>query len=254
MKPTSVLVACLLASVALGGCSRERSANVDSQPTPITAGTVARGMQIGSMGNVDVSGDKAVLVVAGNERVKRPIVHLHGMCGAAKDDLDAFGAAVAKEHGTIIAVTGDVPCNDQPGLFQWSQDAEKLDARISAAIDAVNAARSLSLDKSDVVVIGESMGAARAESLAAKKPERYGRLVLVGSPQSPSPQNLGKVKAVANVAAEKEPQGTMKNGAKALAAAGLASQFWELPGATHGEYGPDGGRVMAEAVAFVAAK
>lgn len=206
------------------------------------------------MGNVDVSGDKAVLVVAGNERVKRPIIHLHGMCGAAKDDLDAFGAAVAKEHGTIIAVTGDVPCNDQPGLFQWSSDIDKIDARIVAAIDAVNAARSLSLAKTDVLLIGESMGAARAESLAAKNPDRYGRLVLVGSPQTPSPQNLGKVKAVANVAAEKEPQAAMKNGAKTLASTGTPSQFFELTGATHGEYGPDGGRIMSEAVAFVAAK
>lgn len=251
MKPTSVLVACILASLALAGCEREHVARADAETK---SAAVPRAMQAGSMANVDVSGDKAVLVVAGNERVKRPIIHLHGMCGAPKDDLDQFGAAVAKEHGTIIAVTGDVPCNDQPGLFQWSGDTDKIDARISAAIDAVNAARSLSLAKNEVLVIGESMGAARAESLAAKKPERYSRLVLVGSPQTASPQNLGKVKAVANVAAEKEPQAMMKNGTKALAAAGLASQFWELPGATHGEYGPDGGRVMSEAVAFVAAK
>ena len=55
---------------------------------------------------------------------------------------------------------------------------------------------------SEIVLIGESMGAARAESLAARAPLRYGRLVLVGSPQIPSPKNLPKVRAVAALAAE----------------------------------------------------
>ena len=41
-----------------------------------------------------------------------------------------------------------------------------------------------------LVLIGESMGAARAEALAARFPERYTRLVLVGSPETPSPDDL----------------------------------------------------------------
>ncbi|MBS2015874.1 MAG: hypothetical protein JST00_23505 [Deltaproteobacteria bacterium] len=178
------------------------------------------------------------------------------LVGCSKDraaHLEAWGAAVAQEHGTGIAVTGDVPCDDPPGLFQWSQDPEKLDARIVAAIDAVDSARSLGLDKSEIVLVGESMGAARAELLAARKPERYARLVLVGAPETPSPKSLAGVRAVASLAGEKEPQAAMKNGATALAAAGKRAQFWELPGAAHGEYGRDGARIMREAVTFVAA-
>lgn len=246
MKSSSLLTAILVATLALGGCAKVPKAHADADAKPRAP--------VGEMSSVDVANDKDVLVVSGNPSVKRPIVHLHGMCGSPKADLDAWGAAVAAQHGTIIAVTGDVPCPGQQGAFQWSSDAAKIDARITAAIDAVNAARSLELDKSEVLLVGESMGAARAELLATKNSERYARLVLVGSPQTPSPQNLAGVRAVANLAGEKEGQAAMKNGARALSAAGKASQFWELPGAVHGEYGPDGARIMTEAVAFVATR
>lgn len=235
-------------ALALAGCSKVQKARADADAVAKPRAAV------GERATVDVPNDKDVLVVIGKPDVKRPIVHLHGMCGSPKSDLDAWGSTVAKDHGTIIAVTGDVPCPGQPGLFQWSSDADELDARISAAIDAVNAARSLDLDKNEVLLVGESMGASRAELLATKKPERYPRLVLVGSPQTPSPQNLAGVRAVANLAGEKEGQAAMKNGARALSAAGKASQFWELPGAVHGEYGPEGARIMSEAVAFVATR
>ena len=43
----------------------------------------------------------------------------------------------------------------------------------------------------------------------------------------------------------------MRQGEAALTEAGLNVRFWELPEATHGTYGPDGARLMREAVAFV---
>jgi hypothetical protein len=43
-------------------------------------------------------------------------------------------------------------------------------------------------------------------------------------------------------------------GTRALEEAGMATRFWELPGATHGQYGPEGERIMREAVAFVIAR
>jgi hypothetical protein len=78
--------------------------------------------------------------------------------------------------------------------------------------------------------------------------------VLVGSPQLPSPENLRGAKAVANLAGEKEAQTNMREGARVLAGAGMSSRFFELPGAVHGHYGPEGERVMREAIAFVAAR
>jgi pimeloyl-ACP methyl ester carboxylesterase len=200
--------------------------------------------------NVEVPSDHAVRVVEGRPDDRRVLVYLHGMCADPKEDLDAWGI-VAKEHGTIIALTGDVPCPEKPGRRKWSDDIATIDARITSAIDSASARRPEKLDASDVVVIGESMGAARAESLATKFPARYPRLVLVGSPQKPNAQNLKGAKAIANVAGEKEMQGNMRAGARALENAGLPSRFFLLPEATHGNYGPEGVRVMDEAIRFV---
>jgi pimeloyl-ACP methyl ester carboxylesterase len=203
--------------------------------------------------SVDVPGDARVLVVMGSASVHRPIVHLHGMCGDPRSDLDAWGG-VSREHGTILALVGDVPCSDKRGRTKWTDDASTIDARITAAIDAVNRTKGTQLDGSEILVVGESMGAARAEMLARESPGRYTRLVLVGSPQTPSPANLRGARAVASLAGEREPQQRMKSGAKLLEEAGTPARFWELTGASHGEYGPEGERIMSEAIEFVAVR
>lgn len=199
---------------------------------------------------IDVPGGTPVLVVRGRRENHRPIVHLHGMCEDPRGNLAAWGA-VAKVHGTIIALHGDVPC---PGTksTRWSDDARKHDARIVSSIEAANAASGTSLDAGDIILVGESMGAARAESLAKLNPERYSRLVLVGSPQVASAARLRGVRAVANLAGEREGQHNAKASTRALEAAGVATQFWQIPGATHGDYGSDGERLIGEALAFVA--
>src|SRR5690349_15657850 len=76
------------------------------------------------------------LVVRGNPSVRRPIVHLHGMCADPKEDLDAWGN-IAKDHGTIIAVKGDVPCPDKPGRLKWSNDAAAIDSKIESTVKSV---------------------------------------------------------------------------------------------------------------------
>lgn len=75
---------------------------------------------------------------------------------------------------------------------------------------------------------------------------------LVGSRQTPSPESFRGVRAVANLAGEKEPQTMMREGARALEAAGTPSRFWLLRRPTHGNYGPDGERTMDE-IGFVGA-
>jgi len=129
-----------------------------------------------------------------------------------------------------------------------------LDARIESAISAVGAAHGKELDSSRIILIGESMGASRATSLASRFPDKYRRLVLVGGPETPSSKDLGGVRVVALLAGDKEPQEKMRQGAVSLENAGITARFWELAGASHGSYGHDGARTMAEAVAFAASK
>ena len=242
---SSISAVALVATVLALGCDRTREAN--AQPAPQPPGEASRP---GEPTAVDVAGDKPVLVVPGNPSVRRPIVHLHGMCAPPRKSLDAWGR-VAKDQGTIVTLVGDIPCPDEPGQTKWSDDATKIDARISAAITAVNVARGTNLDTKEILVIGESMGAARAESLAKANPERYSRLVLVGSPQVVSPSNVRGVRSIANLAGEREPQQMAKAATLSLTRAGLDSQFFELSGAAHSEYGPNGERTMRDAIAFV---
>jgi poly(3-hydroxybutyrate) depolymerase len=234
----------LLAFAGLGCAKKEAQAQSGEAIPPPRSEGISR---------IDVNGEpQPPYVVDGNPSVRRPIIYLHGMCADPKEDLDAWGN-IAKQHGTIIAVIGDVKCTDRPGR-KWSMDAAAIDARIDTTVKAVAETRGVPLEPGEIVVIGESMGAARAELLAAKYPDKYTRLVLVGSPQTPSAQNLKAVKAVATLAGEKEPQGTMKNGTRALENAGTPARFWELPDAKHGDYGPEGERIMNEALRFVATR
>lgn len=247
---TCVLLALSVLVASTGGCTRKQ-AQAQARPEAANVGTTTT--RASGIATVDVPDDKKVYVVDGNASVHRPIVYLHGMCADPRDDLEAWGG-LAKDHGTIIAVVGDVPCPNKPGRTQWTNDAASIDERIANAVNAVARSRGTTFDLSEIVVIGESMGAARAETLATKFPDRYTRLVLVGSPETPSPDNLRNVKAVANLAGEKETQAKMRQGTRALDGAGTPVRFWELPGATHGEYGPEGQRIMSEAVAFVLAR
>lgn len=246
MKLAIGALSIFLAAVGCAGCAKKEAQAQSGEAIPPPRGE--------GIAKVDVPGEaRDPYVVDGNPSVRRPIVYLHGMCGDPKEDLDAWGN-IAKQHGTIIAVMGDVACPDKPGRLKWSTDASAIDARIDAAVKSVSEARGLRLEPGEVVVIGESMGAARAELLATKFPDKYTRLVLVGSPQTPSPENLKGVKAVANLAGEKERQSMMKQGTRALESAGTPTRFWELPEATHGNYGPDGERIMNEALGFVATR
>jgi pimeloyl-ACP methyl ester carboxylesterase len=218
--------------------ARTHSADVPP-PTSARSGTIE---------TVDVPDDRKVLVVIGDGN--RPIIYLHGMCGEARSDLEAWASGVS-EHGTIIALEGDAACPNGAGRT-WSADPAALDARIGAAIEAVASARGVPLDPNDIILIGESLGATRATALAKRFPERYRRLVLVGGPETPSARDLRSASAVALLAGEHEPQEKMRRGATGLENAGLAARFWELADATHGTYGTDGARSMGEAVAFVA--
>jgi pimeloyl-ACP methyl ester carboxylesterase len=249
------VLAVAVAAALSGACHRPRRAEAEARPpatneTRLTSAELTR-PRSGTLETVDVQGDKDVLVLVG-ENTKRPIVYLHGMCSDARADLEAWGNDVSA-HGTVIALSGDAPCPGQSGRTSWTTDVLAIDARIGAAVEAVHFHRGVDFDPAAIVLVGESMGAARVLSLAAEFPAKYTRLVLVGSPDGPRPRALRSVKGVALLAGELERQDLMENGAKTLTSAGLRARYWEMPGATHGTYGPSGGPLMTEAVGFVIA-
>ncbi len=241
-----------LAAVVLSACTKPQPDAKKAEPTSIatthSAELAPKPKRTGAIETVDVPNDRKVLVVLGEG--ERPIVHLHGMCSEPRPDLEAWASSVS-EHGTVIALEADAACANGNGRT-WTTDTDAIDARVSGAIAAVEHARGVDLDRGELVLIGESMGATRATTLARRFPEKYTRLVLVGGPETPSAKDLRTAKAVALLAGEKEPQEKMRQGTVGLESAGLKARFWELADATHGNYGPEGGQTMSEAVAFVA--
>src|SRR5205085_1587427 len=74
---------------------------------------------------------------------------------------------------------------------KWSNDLVAMDRRIEAAFREAGAG-----ELRDVVVIGYSQGAERAERLVARWPEKYAAAILMASPIEPSPRDLGSLSAV----------------------------------------------------------
>jgi pimeloyl-ACP methyl ester carboxylesterase len=251
-------VACTAAVVAATACKKPQSdvgeprSSASIHAGQLPAPEKAPPPRSAKIETVEVPGDRKLLVFDG-EDTKRPIIYLHGMCSEPRSDLDAWASSVSS-HGTVVAVYGDAACPNKPGGYTWTTDAAAIDARIDAAVSAVQASRGRELDVSQLVVIGESMGAARAAALARHAPAKYTRLVLVGSPELPAAKDFRSAHAVALLAGEKEPQEKMRQGEVGLSSAGIHARFWELPDATHGTYGPEGHNRMAEAIAFVTSR
>jgi pimeloyl-ACP methyl ester carboxylesterase len=144
-----------------------------------------------------------------------------------------------------LGLQGDVSCGD-PRYRRWSNDLDALERRIEAAYAAA------SLERCDeIVLIGYSQGALRAEQLAARRPERYTKLVLISSPVVSSARHLSKAKAVALGFGELEGGANARVAATNLRAAGITVGSFMLPGATHGVLGPDGQRVMGDVLSWL---
>jgi pimeloyl-ACP methyl ester carboxylesterase len=190
---------------------------------------------------VDVPGDVPAFVLHGARGAF--MVFLHGRCTHGLGYVQAFQFAAAAK-GTVIAPQGDQACGSTP-FRRWSPDIDKLNARVEAALRAAGYT-----DPSgwrDMVVIGYSEGASRAEALAQRFPERYSRAILIGAPAPPSAARLAGVRGAVMMAGERDAQETMKIGARALSAAGIPVTYIMIPGASHGQMG-DGERVMREAL------
>ncbi len=207
-----------------------------------------QGILPGLTTEMSVPGDRDIRVVHAGAGERRALVYLPGMCGSTRA-MDPW-SAIASHYGTMIILSADLPCEGRPGT-RWPKDVSLIQPRIDRALALVAEARGGQLDTEKLVLIGYSQGAHRGEALAALYPDRYPYLILGGSPEAPSPRNLGRARGVAILGGEREDTSFMQSGDKALRAAGLRSRFFLLPRAAHGDYGPKGPEVLAEVLEWL---
>lgn len=208
-------------------------------------------IHVGVPTEVLVPGERPLRVTHAPAEVDHAIVYLHGMCGNPKG-ADPW-ADLAAERGTLIVLRATVPCPDRPG-YKWPTEVTLIQQRVDAALDFVAEERGGLLDKKVLTIVGYSQGANRAEKLAALAPERYPLVILGGAPTAPSPELLHPSQRVAILGGELEDTRHMEAGYLDLAQAGIATRFFLLPGAHHGNYGPQGRRVMQEVFTFLDAR
>jgi predicted esterase len=232
----------------------ERPTPVPASPAPTPAKTdpppsaaAATAFVPGIPTWVDVPGDKQALVVQGPADSELAIVYLHGLCGNVRA-VENFSAASARV-GTVIALLGDRNC--PAGRFKWGKDIDAIGQRIDQALRAVKRARGGKLDVEHPVLFGYSQGAAKAEQLVSHYPEKYRLVVLGGPPREPKLPHLGNTRAVVVFGGERETTGHMRAGTEVLAAAGKPVRFFLLPAAKHGEFGPEGNRLVGEMLSWL---
>jgi len=219
----------------LGGGDASAPSVSDIGPTqPSDAGPIR--MEV-----LDPHEQPPTFVMRGGPRGPARLVFLHGMCGHGLGYAQAFQWS-ASEKGTLVAPQGDRPCGGP--WSAWSSDLDALDARIVAAFHALGHRDPID----DIVIMGYSQGAMRAEALARKWPARYTRLVLMSAPAIVSSRGLGSVRAAVMMAGERDRQDRMKMGVRVMLAAGIPSTYIMIPEATHGAMGPVPEKTMSEAL------
>lgn len=198
---------------------------------------------------VPVSGEAPARVARAENDSKRVVVYLHGFCSDASTVTE--WAPAVQRHATLIALHGELDCAGQPGRFRWGNDIRFIDYRIQRAIRSIGTALEVELDTANVTIVGYSEGATRAESLAWLHPERYRRAVLMSGPEPPTFERVRRSERVAVLRGGREFRRTYRATAEHFDRAGVRSRFWELPGASHGELGPEALRVLGEVFDFV---
>ena len=205
--------------------------------------------------DVGVPGDKPIEVVPGPPDSPFVIIYMHGLCGNPFAFRSWWQAAA--RHGTLVSLRGDEPCKQPgkpPGRTEWSYDYTAIDRRIVAAIATASEARvrldahAVPLDDANVGLIGYSQGARRAESMAQRFPHRYRRVALIAQMNEPSTETLHATERVLLMAGALDRRDHIRAAADKLLRAGVDVRFELLPGAHHGDYGPEADKVMARAL------
>jgi pimeloyl-ACP methyl ester carboxylesterase len=195
-----------------------------------------------------VAGDLPVSIVRSLDGRPPRIVFFPGLCSNAGAYLHGFAGA-ARAHGGAIAIDGDRPCGNQKDFHSITSDPAHEEPRIRAALAAAGA----SDQADDLVWVGYSLGATLIENLAKKAPERYRRVVLIGSPKDPRRDRLEKARAVATMSCSLDVPGRMKRASQMLTGIGVTSSYFEMPGCTHGNLA-EGERVFDEVFAWIGAR
>ncbi len=194
---------------------------------------------------IDVPGDLPASIVRSADGKPPRVVFLPGICSNAGAYLWGF-PETGRAMGGAIAIDGDKSCGGSKDFRSITSDPSHEEPRILAALAAAGAP----IDPPDVVLVGYSLGATLIENLVKKSPERYPRVVLIGSPRDPRLDRLGKAKAVATMSCSLDVPGRMKGAVRMLENAGVASRYFEMPGCTHGNLA-EADRVLAEAITWV---
>jgi pimeloyl-ACP methyl ester carboxylesterase len=232
----------LLPLWALSACDRAPRAEPPSEVQPVPAAAAPRRPDPIRVEPLDAREVPPVFVLRGEPRGQAKLVFLHGMCGHGLGYAQSFQFSAAAK-GRLIAPQGDVVCGKGPWAL-WSADLVALDGRITAAFRALGEADPID----DIVAMGYSQGATRAEALARRWPERYTRLILIGAPKTTSARGLSALRAAVMMAGERDRQDQMKAGARALESAGVPATFIEIPEASHGAMGPAPEQTMGAAL------
>lgn len=224
-------------------CSRGERSEGTATPSVAGAARTSKPREDGPL-RVEVLDENAkppIYVLRGGERGPEKMVFLHGMCGHGLGYAQSFQRAAAK-RGTLIAPQADVPCSNNGPWAKWSKDVAGLDGRIAEAFRKLGHADPIT----DVIAIGYSQGATRAETLARTFPERYTRLVLMGGPYAAKAQGLGTLRAAVAMAGDRDRRDLMQQSARVLTAAKVPATFLLIPDAPHGSMGSDPERTMDE--------
>lgn len=223
------------------------AASASAAPTPPPR-PLPDGVKPGVPVTLKVPHDAAARVIHAEAGNREAIVYLPGLCG----DITAVDswARAASLHGTLVAVNGDIRCHGSR-RYRWSRNITRIQKRIDRALAAVEAARGGQLATKQLTLIGYSQGATRAQSLAARYPDRYPRVLLGSPPVQPTERKLASAKAVVVVGGQREAKGKMRAGVRELSDAGEPVRLMVLPATGHGHYGPEANRVMGQALDFL---
>jgi pimeloyl-ACP methyl ester carboxylesterase len=239
----------LLVTVALAGCRQNSAPRDETGPLVVEEPRASKPATLGPirMELLDPEEAAPMYVLRGGPKGSDRLVFLHGMCGHALGYAQSFQFSAAKQ-GLLIAPQGDRRCGKGPWAM-WSSDLEALDARIMATFRALGEKEPIR----DVLIMGYSQGATRAEALARQWPERYTRLISLGAPRAASARGLEHLRGAVMMAGELDRQDQMKAGMRALRAAGVPVTFIEIPGARHGAMGKNPEQTMGTALDWLAA-
>jgi pimeloyl-ACP methyl ester carboxylesterase len=199
--------------------------------------------------SIPVAGDLPISIVRSADGKPPRIVFFPGICSNAGAYLWGFAEA-ARAHGGAIAIDGDRACGSSRDFRSISSDPVHEGPRIGAALAA---AGHPAPDSADVVLVGYSLGATLIENLVKATPERWPRVVLIGSPRDPRLDRLKGARRVATMSCSLDVPGRMKAAVRMLEGAGVASKYFEMPGCTHGNLA-EGDAIFSEVFDWIEAK